>query len=144
YSKYHGFSPAVVTGKPLDLHGSAGREAATGRGVVHVTEEHLRDAGRPIAGANVAIQGFGNVGAFAALCAHQRGAKVVAVSDASAAVACPQGLNVPELAAFVRPRRLLADYQAEGVRRIAHAELLALDVDVLIPAALGGVFNRDN
>jgi glutamate dehydrogenase (NAD(P)+) len=143
YSKYHGFAPAVVTGKPLELHGSAGREAATGRGVVHVTEEFLRDSGRSLAGATVAIQGFGNVGAFAALCAHQRGAKIVAVGDASAAVACTQGLDVPALAALVRTGRALRDYEAEGVRRLAHDELLTLDVDVLIPAALGGVFTPD-
>src|SRR5258708_9875529 len=78
YSKMHGFSPAVVTGKPLDLFGSPGREAATGRGGMHVAAEFLRDSGRSIEGATVAIQGFGNVGSFAALCAHQAGARVVA------------------------------------------------------------------
>lgn len=144
YSKYHGFSPAVVTGKPLDLHGSAGREAATGRGVIHVTEEFLRDTGRQLAGATLAIQGFGNVGLWAALCAHQAGARVIAVSDLSGAVGHRQGLNVPEVAAFVRGGRLLKDYEADGVQHLAHEQLLGLDVDVLIPAALGGVFNRAN
>jgi glutamate dehydrogenase (NAD(P)+) len=144
YSRLYGFSPAVVTGKPLDLHGSEGREAATGRGVLDITEAFLRDAGRPVQGATVAIQGFGNVGSFAARFAHERGMKVVALSDVSAAVACPQGLDVAALGDFARARRPLSEYQADGVRRIPHDELLTTEVDVLIPAALGGVFTREN
>ncbi|MEA3211933.1 MAG: glutamate dehydrogenase [Chthoniobacter sp.] len=144
YSKLHGFSPAVVTGKPLDLHGSEGREAATGRGVIHVAEEFLRDSGRPLEGATIVIQGFGNVGAFAALCAHQAGARVIALSDVHAAIANPRGLDIPNLLEFARTRRPLANYEAENVRRISPEELLATETDVLVPAALGGVFNREN
>ena len=81
YSKYHGFSPAVVTGKPLELHGSEGREEATGRGVVTVTKSLLERSGRQLAGATVALQGFGNVGSFAGTFFHDAGAKIVAVSD---------------------------------------------------------------
>src|SRR5437764_1107707 len=80
YSKLHGYSPAVVTGKPLELGGSEGREAATGRGVILVLEDYLRDIGRPLAGTTIAVQGFGNVGSFAAQIAHEGGARVVAVS----------------------------------------------------------------
>ena len=81
YSRLHGFSPAVVTGKPIELHGSEGREAATGYGVVCITENFLHDAAGSLKDATVAIQGFGNVGQFAALAAYERGAKIVAVSD---------------------------------------------------------------
>jgi glutamate dehydrogenase (NAD(P)+) len=144
YSKLHGYAPAVVTGKPLELHGSEGREAATGRGVIYVTDEYIRDSGGSMNGATVAIQGFGNVGSFAGLFAHQLGAKVVAVSDASGGIACRDGLDVPTLFQFARARRPLSEYQAEGVSRISQDELLTADVDILIPAALGGVLTREN
>lgn len=144
YSKLHGFSPGVVTGKPLELHGSEGREAATGRGVIYVTEQFLQDSGRSLAGATVAIQGFGNVGSFAARFAHEAGARVVAVSDVTGGIQCRAGLNIPELLTYARTRRPLAHYQAEGVEPITQGELLTLEVDVLIPAALGGVITEAN
>jgi glutamate dehydrogenase (NAD(P)+) len=143
YSRLHGFSPAVVTGKPVELHGSEGREAATGYGAICVAENFLRDAGGGLNGAKVAIQGFGNVGLFAAQFAHQRGAKVVAVSDVSGGVANRDGLNIPELVAFARNRRPLSEYEAEGLSRITNEALLTHEVDVLIPAALGGVLTND-
>jgi glutamate dehydrogenase (NAD(P)+) len=144
YSRHYGYSPAVVTGKPLELQGSEGREAATGRGAIVITEQLLADEGRSLAGARVAIQGFGNVGSHAALLAHQRGAKVVALSDASAAIACRNGLDVPALfATFARPRRPLAEYEADGVERVTQEELLTADADILIPAALGGVLTPE-
>jgi glutamate dehydrogenase (NAD(P)+) len=143
YSRLHGFSPAVVTGKPVELHGSEGREAATGYGAICIAEDFLRDTGSGLNGAKVAIQGFGNVGLFAAQFAHQRGAKVVAVSDVSGGVANREGLNIPELVAFARNRRPLSEYQAEGLLRITNEALLTYEVDVLIPAALGGVLTND-
>jgi glutamate dehydrogenase (NAD(P)+) len=143
YSRLHGFAPAVVTGKPVELHGSEGREAATGYGVICVAENFLHDVGESFKGASVAIQGFGNVGMFAALFAHERGAKVVAVSDVSGGVANRDGLDIPALVEFARNRRLLAEYQGDGVSRITNDGLLTYEVDVLIPAALGGVLTRD-
>jgi glutamate dehydrogenase (NAD(P)+) len=143
YSRLHGFSPAVVTGKPVELHGSEGREAATGYGAICVTGNFLQDVGNSLQNATIAIQGFGNVGLFAALSAHEALAKVVAVSDVSGGVFHRDGLDIPALAKFVRSRRLLADYQAEGVSHISNESLLTCDVDVLIPAALGGVLNRE-
>jgi len=143
YSRMHGYSPAVVTGKPLELQGSAGREAATGRGVVHVVEQALADAGRSIDGATIAVQGFGNVGAHVALLAHRLGARIVAVSDASGGVRHPDGLDVPRLfTEFAVPRRDLAGYEDDGVRALSQEELLTEDVDVLVPAALGGVLDE--
>src|ERR1700675_3271376 len=143
YSRLHGFAPAVVTGKPVEMHGSEGREAATGYGAICVAENFLRDAGGGLNGAKVAIQGFGNVGLFAAQFAHQRGAKVVAVSDVSGGVANRDGLNIPELVAFARNRRPLSEYEAEGLSRITNEALLTHEVDVLIPAALGGVLTNE-
>jgi glutamate dehydrogenase (NAD(P)+) len=143
YSRLHGFAPAVVTGKPVELHGSEGREAATGYGAICVAESYLNDAGTSFKGANVAIQGFGNVGLFAALFAHELGAKVIAVSDVSGGIVNPNGLDIPELAQFARNRRLLSEYEADGVSRISNDALLTYEVDVLIPAALGGVLTYD-
>jgi len=143
YSRLHGFAPAVVTGKPVELHGSEGREAATGFGVICVAENFLHDVGNSLKGAAVAIQGFGNVGLFSALFAHERGAKVVAVSDVSGGVANRDGLDIPALVAWTRSGRLLSKYQGEGVSRISNDALLTCEVDVLIPAALGGVLTRD-
>jgi glutamate dehydrogenase (NAD(P)+) len=142
YSRLHGFAPAVVTGKPVELHGSEGREAATGYGVICVAENFLEDVGKSLKGTTVAIQGFGNVGQFAALFAHQRGAKVVAVSDMSGGVANPSGLDIPKLVQFTRSRRLLAEYQGGDVSHITNDALLTYEVNLLIPAALGGVLTR--
>ena len=91
YSKFHGFQPACVTGKPVELHGSAGREAATGYGVAIVTREMLAQLGRTVAGTTFAIQGYGNVGSHTARFLHEQGGKIVAVSDAYGAVVQPRG-----------------------------------------------------
>ncbi len=143
YSRLHGFAPAVVTGKPVELHGSEGREAATGYGVICVAEDFLGDLGKSLKGTTVAIQGFGNVGLFAARFAHERGAKIVAVSDMSGGVANPAGLDIPKLVEFARSRRLLAEYKDDDVSHITNDALLIYEVDLLIPAALGGVLTRE-
>ena len=142
YSQLHGFAPAVVTGKPLELHGSQGREAATGLGLVCVIEEVLKDLGRAVAGSTFAIQGFGNVGSHTARLLHERGAKVLAVSDVSGGLFNPAGLDILRLLEHVRGRHLLKDYPGED-RRITNEELLTLSCDVLIPAALGNVFTPE-
>jgi glutamate dehydrogenase (NAD(P)+) len=143
YSRLHGFAPAVVTGKPVELHGSEGREAATGCGAICVAENYLNDIGTSFKNANVAIQGFGNVGLFAALFAHELGARIVALSDVSGGIANQNGLEIPKLAQFARTRRPLAEYEAEGVSHITNDALLTCEADVLIPAALGGVLTRE-
>ncbi len=144
YSRLHGYSPAAVTGKPLALQGSEGREAATGRGVIDVTEAFLHDSGGSLAGTTVALQGFGNVGSFAALIAHQAGARVVAVSDASCGLARPGGLDVPALfEQHAITRRPLASYEGDGVSHVTQEEVLTAEVDVLIPAAMGGAITED-
>lgn len=141
YSKFHGFHPAVVTGKPVELHGSAGREAATGYGVMLVTREMLAKLNRPIAGTTFAIQGYGNVGSHAARFLHEQGGVIVAVSDAYGAVYNPAGLDLDELDRHVSASRKVVGFR--GGEASTNERLLRLPVDVLIPAALGGVFNAE-
>lgn len=142
YSRFFGFSPAVVTGKPLDLHGSVGREEATGRGVAFVTAEFLAELGRPLQGARVVIQGFGNVGSFAALFLQQAGAKVVAVSDVTGGVYRAEGLPIPALVDYVRKNKGMVKgfREADAINGDA---IFTLPCDVFIPAALGGALTKE-
>ena len=139
YTKYHGFHPAVVTGKPVDYHGSAGREAATGYGVAVVTRELLTKLGKKIAGTTFAIQGYGNVGSYTARFLHEQGGKIVAVSDAYGAIIRTEGIDIPELDAHVGVNRKVVGFK--GGEASTNDQLLTMPVDVLIPAALGGVFD---
>ena len=142
YSSRHGYSPAIVTGKPLDLGGAPGREAATGRGTVYVLEAAAKHWDIDLSEVSVAIQGFGNVGSWAARELHERGVKVVAVSDVSGARYNDKGLDVDRLVGWATARRPLADLE-EG-DQLTNEELIELECDVLIPAALGEVINREN
>ncbi|HEY9721596.1 MAG TPA: Glu/Leu/Phe/Val dehydrogenase dimerization domain-containing protein [Oscillatoriaceae cyanobacterium] len=142
YSKFHGLSPAVVTGKPLDLHGSEGREEATGRGVVYITEEALSTQGRGIAGTTFVVQGFGNVGSHASRLLHAAGGKLVATSDVNGGLYNPAGLDVPALLAWVSEHRTIKGFP--GGTAVSNEELLTLPCDVLIPAALGHVLTGAN
>ncbi|KAK9993889.1 hypothetical protein SO802_023592 [Lithocarpus litseifolius] len=142
YSKFHGHSPAIVTGKPIDLGGSLGREAATGRGVVYATEALLAEHGKSIKDLTFAIQGFGNVGSWVARLIHEKGGKVIAVSDITGAVKNPSGIDIKELLKHKERTGSLKDFNG-GDAMDAH-ELLVHECDVLIPCALGGVLNREN
>jgi glutamate dehydrogenase (NAD(P)+) len=143
YGKYHGFSPACVTGKPVDYHGIPGREEATGRGVGALTLKLLGRLGRRIPGTRIAIQGFGNVGTHTAKYLADAECRIVAVGDASAAFHRADGLDVLELLRHAREHGgRLAGFT--GGDAITPAELLAADCDVLIPAALGGVLTTAN
>lgn len=142
YSKYHGFNPACVTGKPLELHGADGRTEATGRGVGLCTAEVLRRKKMDIKGTTIAIQGFGNVGTFTAKFLHDQGAKIVGVTDVSGGVWNPEGLDLPELIRYAQEHRGIAGF--EGTEPISNDDLLTSEVDVLIPAAVGGVLNVEN
>ncbi len=142
YSKINGFSPAVVTGKPIDLHGSEGREAATGRGIVNVCETLLQDRNLGMENTKFVIQGFGNVGSHCANILHEMGAKVVGISDVSGGIHCPEGLDIPTLSAYTRFGGLLKDY--EGYDFVSNEDLLLLECDILIPAALGRTIHKDN
>ncbi|KAI7987821.1 Glutamate dehydrogenase 2 [Camellia lanceoleosa] len=142
YSKFHGHSPAVVTGKPIDLGGSLGREAATGLGVVFATEALLADYGESISKMKFAIQGFGNVGSWAAKFIHERGGKIVAVSDITGAVENPNGIDIPALLKHKDSTNSLKGFN--GGDAMDPNNLLIHECDVLIPCALGGVLNKDN
>ena len=143
YSSINGYTPAIVTGKPPELGGAPGREAATGRGVVYVLDAMCIDEALDLPSLRVAIQGFGNVGSWVARDLHERGTKVVAVSDVDGAIRCDDGLDIPALVAITSQRRPVQDYEGD-CDRITNEQLLELDVDVLIPAALGGVICAEN
>ncbi len=142
FALHHGWTPAVVTGKPIDLGGSLGREAATGRGVTHVTKLVLADRGEPVTGRKVAIQGFGNVGSWSARLLAAEDALIVAVSDVTGAVRNPDGLDVDALAGHVESTGGVSGF--DGGEGFSGDELLVEPCDVLIPAAIEGVLTADN
>jgi glutamate dehydrogenase (NAD(P)+) len=135
YSMHRGHRvPAVVTGKPVAVGGSLGRVEATGRGVMVATREALARLGRPLIGARVAVQGFGNVGSVSATLLHDMGARIVAVSDSNGGTLNPHGLDPRALLRHKREAGRLSNYS--GGEPIDNAALLAADCDILIPAAL--------
>ncbi|MCY1020552.1 Glu/Leu/Phe/Val family dehydrogenase [Pyxidicoccus sp. MSG2] len=142
YSRYHGHSPAVVTGKPLELYGSKGREAATGRGLLYVCREIMRDLGLPVKGTRFALQGFGNVGSHTAQLLWEDGGVVVAVADVLGGVRNPQGLDIPSLFEHVKRTGTVTGFT--GGTPCTNEDVLTADCEVLIPAALGHVLTRDN
>jgi glutamate dehydrogenase (NAD(P)+) len=145
YSKSHGNNPAVVTGKPIELGGSLGRTEATGRGVSLVSQWAATAHGIDIEGARVVVQGFGNVGSHTALLLHEAGARVVAVSDVGGAITNNDGLSVPELFEFMAGDRRRSVIEWSGPHSPLPAEdLLTLECDVLVPAAMDGALTAEN
>lgn len=139
----HGFAPGVVTGKPLALGGSLGRDAATGRGTLFAIREILRLAGAgEIAGKTFAVQGFGNVGAWAARLIAAEGGRIVAVSNSRTGVYNQNGIDAESL--WLTYQKGEKSFAAGAGEPIMNAELLAVDCDVLVPAALGGVLTAEN
>jgi glutamate dehydrogenase (NAD(P)+) len=133
---------AVVTGKPVEMGGSLGRREATGRGCMLVTREALKRLRMPIEGTRVVVQGFGNVGSVAAQLMENHGMKVVAVSDKSGGIYHPDGLKIRDVLQHTRQRRFLSDYKEAD--HITNADLLTLDCDVLVPAAMENVITSHN
>ena len=142
YSQTHGYTPGIVTGKPLELGGSEGREAATGRGTAIITREAAEKWNIDLKGAKVVVQGFGNVGSYAAKFLHEYGCKIIGVSDISGGLYAPDGFDVEELFDYNYEHRTIDGYQYG--EKITNEELLALECDFLIPAALGSAINEDN
>jgi glutamate dehydrogenase (NAD(P)+) len=142
FSASHGYSPAIVTGKPLDLGGAPGRDAATGRGCVFVLDAWCEHHGLDLSKQRVAIQGFGNVGSWVARALHERGATVIAVSDVHGAVTDAKGIDVPGMVAHVGAGPSVVE--AAGCDVITNEELITLDCDILVPAALGEVITGAN
>lgn len=143
FSLDSGFSQTgVVTGKPLDIGGSAGRDAATGLGVIYAAEKALAVSGKKMSGTTIAVQGFGKVGMHAAIEGHRLGAKIVGVSDVGGGIFNGNGLNIPELVKYWEQHRKLDNFP--GSSSISNDDLLELDVDVLAPCAMDGTINSHN
>ncbi len=142
YSQIHGYSPGIVTGKPLELGGSEGREAATGRGTAVITRETSEKWGINLKNCKVVIQGFGNVGSYAAKFLHEYGCKIIAVSDVTGGLFDVDGLDIPSLFDYNYEHRTIDGF--EQGKKITNEELLSLECDFLIPAALGSAINTSN
>ena len=142
YGRKHGYSPAIVTGKPVSLGGSKGRESATGLGVFFVTRWAAKDLGLELKNARVAIQGFGNVGSWAARYLSDAGARIVAVADASGAVLNEKGLDVNALTRHARDAKTVAGFT--GGETYAADRIFETPCEILIPAALNGVITDEN
>ena len=133
---------AVVTGKPIEMGGSLGRKEATGRGCMLVTKEALRHLGLPVQGTTVAVQGFGNVGSVAARLLVEEGCKVIAISDRAGGFVNTRGIDIAAAIEHVRKHKSLEGF--DGGDQISNEELLTVEVDVLLPAALENVITSKN
>jgi glutamate dehydrogenase (NAD(P)+) len=142
YGKLHGHTPAIVTGKPIALGGSFGREAATGRGVVMCYSEAAPGLGLAPEDTRVVVQGFGNVGSWAARIIADMGARVIGISDAYGAIHSEAGIDVHALRRHLDEGGAITEF--DGVDVITPDDLLALECEVLIPAALGGMIHAEN
>ncbi len=142
YSVYQGYTvPGIVTGKPISLGGSLGRTSATGRGVAIIAKESARAIGMEIKDADVAVQGFGNVGYWAAKTLHEMGARIIAVTDSKGGVCSDDGLDPDALLEFKKRTGSVAGFRDD---HISNEELLTLKADILIPAAVENVINENN
>ncbi|HCA47026.1 MAG TPA: glutamate dehydrogenase [Armatimonadetes bacterium] len=143
YSMQKGYSvPAVVTGKPIAIGGSLGRAKATGRGIVFVAREALQTQGMPMKGARVVVQGFGKVGGSFAELIEEMGAKVIAVADVTGGMINENGLPIAEMSAYAKKNRFIEGF--DGGDKISNEELLSLECDLLVPAALENVLTAEN
>ena len=142
WEKYHGFNPACITGKPVEDYGARGREEATGRGCGILAFKLLKRLGKKTNDCRVAIQGFGNVGSHAAKFMHESEFKIVAVSDISGGYYNPAGLDIPGMLQHTMKFGSLKGYsEAESV---SNEQLMGLDVEMLVPSAIGNVIREDN
>ncbi len=143
YSMHVGHTTtAVVTGKPVEMGGSMGRREATGRGCTIVTTDALEHLGMHVSKSTIAVQGFGNVGSTAAKLLEEAGARIVAIGDRDAAFHNAKGVNIKQAIEHARKHKSLKGFK--GGDEISGAELLTLDVDVLLPAALESVITTKN
>jgi glutamate dehydrogenase (NAD(P)+) len=143
YGKLHGHTPAIVTGKPIALEGSYGREAATGRGVIYVLEEVAEQLGMSFDGMTFAIQGFGNVGSWAARILHDKGAQLIAVDTVDGSIRSDAGIDPHRLYEFIHVERSDIEEFPDS-EPTSKEEFLATECDVFIPAALGGMIHERN
>ena len=142
YGQIHGHTPACVTGKPVELGGSAGRDSATGRGAVFITTEAVGDMDMVMKDARVVVQGFGNVGSWFARIASEQGCVIIAVSDVNGGVFNSNGLDVQALSKHVAESGFVAGYP--GAEDLTNEEVLELECDILVPAAIDRVIDAGN
>jgi glutamate dehydrogenase (NAD(P)+) len=142
YGKLHGHTPACVTGKPIALEGSYGREAATGRGVVYMYREAAPQIDLKPSETTFVMQGYGNVGSWAARIMQQLGAKLVGVSDADGAIHSEGGIDADKLAEITTGGGSVTDY--DDAEELPPEDLIEIDCDVFVPAALGGMIHKQN
>ncbi len=142
FSQIHGHTPGIVTGKPVELGGSVGRDSATGRGAVYVTREAANDLGMDPAGARVAIQGFGQVGSWTARIAGDLGCLVTAVSDVQGGIHNDRGIDITELVRYQAESGTVVGFP--GTERITNEELIELDCEILVPAAIDRTIHGEN
>jgi glutamate dehydrogenase (NAD(P)+) len=142
YSEENGYTPGVVTGKPIELGGSVGREQATGRGVSLMIKEVAKDLGIAMDNSKIAVQGYGNVGSWAAHFLDQGGCSVVAVSDVNGGIHNSQGLDLAQLKTHMDDTGTVIGFK--GAEDITNDELLEMECDFLVPAALGGAIHSGN
>jgi glutamate dehydrogenase (NAD(P)+) len=140
YANYHGYTPGVITGKPIELGGSLGRDSATGRGCLYACENLLAVLGEPMDGKRVVVQGFGNVGSWAARLFREQGAVIVGIADISGGYVNAEGIDVDAALAHLRTNRTLEGFT--GADRVSGEAILTTPCDILIPAALGGVITK--
>ncbi|MCK9520506.1 MAG: glutamate dehydrogenase, partial [Dehalococcoidia bacterium] len=142
YGRLHGHTPGIVTGKPVELGGSYGRDQATGRGVATVMREYARIEGIDPRDLRVVVQGYGNVGAWTCRIAHEAGFQIIAIGDVKGAISNPDGIDIEKLDKWFKVAGSVAGF--EGAEPITNEELLELECDYLVPAALGEVITAEN
>lgn len=142
YGQSNGYNPAIVTGKPVEVGGSAGREAATGRGAMYVLQEAARDLGIDLRRARMTVQGFGNVGSWFARVAHEEGARIVAVADQHGAVYSDDLLDIPSLVDYVKENGTVKGFP--GGRPCDGQDIFSIESDVFVPAAVENVITEEN
>jgi glutamate dehydrogenase (NAD(P)+) len=143
YGKLHGHTPACVTGKPISLEGSYGREAATGRGLVYMFVEAAEEQEIDIEQVRFVVHGYGNVGSWAARLLEEMGATLIGAADQYGAIHSEDGIDAAALADHVKEGGELPDFD-DGAEKLSHKDLLEIECDVLIPAALGGMIHERN
>jgi glutamate dehydrogenase (NAD(P)+) len=141
YANYRGYSPGVVTGKPVELGGSVGRESATGRGCLFACQNLLEALGQSLSGKKVVVQGFGNVGSWAARLFHEAGAQIVGIADVSGGYVNKEGIDLASALAHVAKHRTLESFR--GADKVSGEAIMVTPCDILIPAALGGVLTKE-
>ena len=141
YSKIHGYTLPIVTGKPLDIGGSVGRVEATGRGALFVLQEAAKDLDLDLSKSRITVQGFGNVGSWFCRLAHQEGARIVAVADAHGAVYHSAGLDIPALVEYASHKGSVEGFP--GGEQCAPGDILEIETDVFVPAAMENVIGEE-